>query len=285
MWFLFASLNPLAEGFRSVIVKKTAARVDPIIISWSNNLLPSILFTPFLFFIDLQLNPTALIASTITSAINAVAVIIYIKAISEGDISEVMPMMSITPIILLLTSPLLLGEFPPFVGLLGILSIVLGSYILNIDLRNKDIFAPFKSLVRNKGTRYMLIVSAMWGFSANYDKIAINNSSILQHLIFMNLFIFISLTIYLLIKKKLRWSKIKPVKYNLLAISTFTVGTYVFHMTALSMTFLAYVVAMKRMAGPISVVLGHYFLKEPNIRARLVGSLVMVGGVIMILLA
>jgi drug/metabolite transporter (DMT)-like permease len=285
MWFLFASLNPLAEGFRSVVVKKTAKRVDPIIISWSNNFLPSLIFTPFLFFIDLNLNPTALIASTITSAINAVAVVIYIKAISEGDISEVMPMMSLTPIILLLTSPLLLGEFPPAIGLLGILTIVLGSYILNVDLKNKDLFAPFKALVRNKGTRYMLMVASMWGVSANFDKIAINNSSIMQHIIFMNLFIFISITIYLLIKKQLCWNKVEPVKYNLLAVSAFTAGTYIFHMTALSMTFLAYVVAMKRMSGPISVVLGHFLLKEPNIRARLLGSLIMVGGVILILLA
>lgn len=285
MWLLFASLNPVSEGFRSVVVKKTSAKTAPIIISWGNYILPVILFTPGLFFIELHLNSTALIASFISSFINTIAAVWYIKAISEGDISEVMPMMSFTPLILLITSPIIVGEFPPFLGFVGVLFIVIGSYLININFKKKEFLGPFKALIKNKGTRYMLIVATIWGVSANFDKIAITESSIPQHVIFMNLFIFISLTIYLLWKKRLRWMVIKPVKTNLIAISAFTCCAFIFHMTALSMTYIAYVVALKRMSGPIAVVLGHFFLNEPNIRARLIGSLVMVAGVALIILA
>ena len=124
MWLLFASLNPISEGLRSLVVKKTTCEVNPIIISWANNIVPVLLFTPGLFFIDLELNSTALIASTLTSILNTIATVMYIKAIYESDISEVMPMMAFTPLVLLFTVPVMVGEFPPLVGLTGIIAIV-----------------------------------------------------------------------------------------------------------------------------------------------------------------
>ena len=285
MWLLFASLNPISEGFRSVFVKKASKEVEPIIISWGNYILPVLLFSPGLFFIEFNLNATALTATFISSGVNVIAAVWYMRAISLGDISEVLPMMAFTPLVLLITSPFIVGEFPPLLGLIGIILVIGGSYLLNINIRNRDLLAPFKSLLRNKGTRYMLMVAALWGITANFDKIAITNSSIPQHVIFMNIFIFFTLSIYLVIKKKFVWQKINPVKGKLLAVSAFTSGSFIFHMTALSMTFVAYVVAMKRLSGPISVILGHFFLNEPNIRARLLGSLVMLAGVLLIVLA
>jgi len=56
MWVLFASLNPISEGIRSVFIKKASKEFDSIVISWANNLLPVICFTPMLFFIDLKFN-------------------------------------------------------------------------------------------------------------------------------------------------------------------------------------------------------------------------------------
>jgi uncharacterized membrane protein len=53
-------------------------------------------------------------------------------------------------------------------------------------------------------------------------------------------------------------------------------------MTALSLTLAAYVVAMKRMSGVFSVFLGNIFLKEANLRQRLLGSFVMLLGVLLI---
>ena len=108
------------------------------------------------------------------------------KAIEKSDISKVMPMLSFTPLFLLVTSPVILGETIHLLGILGILFVVIGSYLLNLDLSKNSIFEPFKGLLREKGTRYMLIVSFLWSFSANFDKLSIQNSSILQHIIFVD---------------------------------------------------------------------------------------------------
>jgi drug/metabolite transporter (DMT)-like permease len=41
----------------------------------------------------------------------------------------------------------MVGEFPTFFGLIGILLIVVGSYVLNINQKHKSYFAPFCALL------------------------------------------------------------------------------------------------------------------------------------------
>ncbi|MBZ0200627.1 MAG: EamA family transporter, partial [Ignavibacteriaceae bacterium] len=91
-------------------------------------------------------------------------------------------------------------------------------------------------------------------------------------------------TIVLLFKKKFSAAAIKLEWKNLLLVGLLTSAAFVLHMTALSLTYVAYVVALKRMSGMISVFLGYFFLKEANIRQRLLGSVIMFVGVLLIVL-
>ncbi len=285
MWILFATLNPLAEGFRSVFIKKSSQSVDPLILAWGNYIIPILIFVPLIFFIDLKFNFQFFYAVAGSGIINLTAVILYMKAISEADISQVMPIMSFTPLFLLITSPIMVGEFPNELGLVGVLLVVAGSYLLNLSKKSAGLFAPFKALLKNKGTRYMLIVSFIWSLSANFDKLSIQASSIYQHIIFMNLFIFSGMTIILMTKRKFGKNEIGKNKWHILRISFFTAGAFFFHMNALALTLVAYVVALKRLSGVFSVFLGYFILNEPDLRERLLGAIVMFSGVILIVLS
>ncbi len=283
MWILFATLNPISESFRSLFVKKASKEFDPVIIAWFNNMLPLLVFVPLLFFVPISLNKEYLLSLCVTSSINVAATILYMNAISHGDISKVMPMLSFTPLFLLFIEPMILGEQPHLFGIIGVILIVIGSYLLNLDNKGGTLLTPFKELFRNKGTRLMFFVAVLWSVSANFDKICINHSSVYQHIIFMNLFIFICISIIVLIFKR---DKVPPFKLqttkNLFSVSAFTVGTFIFHMAALSMTYVVYVVAMKRMTGIFSVLVGASFLKEANWKERLLGSSIMFLGVLFI---
>ena len=111
-------------------------------------------------------------------------------------------MLSFTPLFLLIISPIIVGEFPTEKGLIGIVLIVVGSYLLNVNLKEKEILLPLKSLMKNKATRYMLIVAFIWSISANFDKKGIEASSILQYILFINLFVTIGTTIFTISKRK-----------------------------------------------------------------------------------
>ncbi len=284
MWVLYAILNPIADAARNVFSKKASSNIDPLIISWTNNLLPLLFFFPFIFFIDLKFNTEFYEAVIISGLINVTAVILYHRAISKGDISLVVPMISFTPLFLLITSPVIVGEFPDIYGLIGIILIVGGSYLININLKTEGIFSPLKSLLKHKGTRYMFIVSFIWSISANFDKLGIESSSVYQYIFFVNLFVFSGVTIFTIAKGKLNFSSIKLERKNLFFLSLMTVLTYFFHMTALSLTLVAYVVALKRTAGMITVLFGFFFLKEVNLRSRLLGSIIMFIGILFIVI-
>lgn len=284
MWLIFASLNPVAEALRGVFSKRASQRTDPMIISWFNNLIPFIVFSPALFIVELKFSFDFFLAVFISGIINIAAVLLYHKAISKGDISAVVPMVSFTPLFLLIMSPLIIGEFPDTTGVIGIVLIVAGSYLLNINIRKGDVLAPLKSLVKEKGTRYMLIVAVIWSVSANYDKIGIESSSTYQYIFFINFFITTGVTIILLAKKKFSKAEIKLEWKNLTMVGVLTSLAFILHMTALSLTYVAYVVALKRMSGLFSVISGHFFLGEANIRGRLLGSFVMFIGVLFIVL-
>ena len=284
MWVIYAVLNPFIDASRNVFSKKASMNVDSLVVSWINNFIPFLLYLPVLFFIELKFNQQFFIAVLISGTVNTVATILYHRAISKGDISVVVPMLSFTPLFLVFISPLIVGEFPTAKGLIGIILIVVGSYLLNVNLKEKGILFPIKSLMKNKATRYMLIVAFIWSISANFDKKGIEASSILQYILFINLFVTIGTTIFSISKGKFSFQSVWLERKNLFFVGALTSMGYFVHMTAISLTLVSYIIALKRTAGMISVILGYLFLKEQNIKERLLGATIMFIGVLFIVL-
>ncbi len=123
------------------------------------------------------LNTQFAIALLIGGSINAVTTILYIKAIKVSDLSLTVPLVALTPLFMLLTSPLIVGEYPNFFDYIGILLIVTGSYLLNIKEKSQGYLAPFKALLKEPGPKMMLIVAFLWS-------IAIKRTSVLMGVLF-----------------------------------------------------------------------------------------------------
>ena len=285
MWIIFALLNPVSESFKNVFSKKASLNnADPFAISWFNNFIPVLIYTPLFFFIEIKYSIDFFAPLYVSAFINVIAVLLYHRAISKGDISLVIPMLSFSPLFLLVLSPIILDEFPTFYGLIGIILIVIGSYLINIKLAKGGLLAPIKSLFVNKGTRYMLIISFIWSISANFDKLAVNASSPLQYIIFSNIFVFLGINIVIFAKRKQKLIlQAKSNKY-IIIVGVFTDLSFFLHMQALSMTLVAYVIVLKRLSGLITVFFGYFFLGEGDIRDKLIGSIIMFIGVIFIFL-
>lgn len=284
MWLFYALLNPIVDASRNVFSKRASKTIDPLLVTWFNNLIPTLVLSPVLFFVDLTFNDEFITALIISGLSNIATATLYHRAISKGDISEVVPMLSFTPLFLLLSSPFLINEMPDTSGLIGILLITAGSYILNLKDYRRNFLAPFRSLYSNKGTRYMLIVAVIWSISANFDKQGIQASSVWQYVFFINAFVVSGTTILLLAKKKLKISEIRKEKTNLFLVGILTAIGFVVHTFALSLTLVATVIALKRTTGLISVLLGHFFLCEPHLKKRIVGAFIMFIGVVILVL-
>jgi len=284
-WVIFAFLTAIFRSLTDVAGKFSLKNIDEYIVAWSLNFFSLPFLIPLLFFIDIpSVSSGFWIALLISGILNVVAVILYMRAIKLSDLSLSIPMITFTPLFLLITSPIIIGEFPNIYGIFGILLIVFGSYILNIKERKKGLLAPFKALIKNKGPKLMLIVAFIWSITSNFDKIGIQNSSAIFWCVSINIFITIIITPIIFLQSK---NNIKQISNNFKPLFTigFTNAVMILcHMIAISLTLVAYVISIKRASAIISVLLGSIFFKEKNLKSRLLGSLIMIMGVLLITL-
>lgn len=287
MLIFLVLLIPIVDAFGNLFSKQAArSGINSLFISWSNNVLTVLLLSPSIFFVPYNFNSGYFYSLTVTGLINIAATVIIMKAISMGDLSQVIPMLSFTPLFMLISSPLIVGEMPKLTGIAGIILVVAGSYLLNIDFRSKDLLSPFRSLVKNKGTRLMLIVAFLFSITSNFDKLAIKYcNSPIQHAFFLNLFIFTGVTVIVAASGEFHFNRRLNGKMNLVMLSLMNMAGTVFFMVAVSVTYVAYIISLKRTSGMLSVLLGHFILKESGLRERILGSIIMFLGVILILLA
>lgn len=286
LWIVFSFFTALFESLKDVFSKNGLKNIDEYVVSWSLRFFALPFLLPLLFFIEIpSLGNKFWLALLISGSLNVVATILYMKAIKHSDLSITVPMVTFTPLFLLLTSPLIVGEFPTFVGLIGVLLIVFGSYTLNIKERHDGFLAPFRALLKEMGPKLMLLVAIIWSITSNFDKIGVQNSSPIFWAIAVNIFIILIMLPIMLYKSKRAIENIRTNYKLLFPIGLFSALTLIFQMTAISLTLVAYVISIKRTSAIMSVLFGHLIFKEKGIRERLAGAIIMVIGVLFITLS
>jgi uncharacterized membrane protein len=179
-------------------------------------------------------------------------------------------MLSFSPVLLLFTSRVMLGEELPGMGILGVFMVFVGSYILNISRIKAGLLEPIKAIFKERGSVYILIVVLIWSITANLDKMGVSSSSP----IFWSFSMSLGLGVLGLLALKLRISFNFPFLYLSLADTLSTL----FHMIAISLIPVPYVISVKRLSVLFSSLWGIIFLGES---ANLIGILFMIlGGII-----
>ncbi len=294
IWVLFALMAALFASFKDAISKGALKNNDEYAVAWAWWFFAA----PFLIVAILlagmpQIKKGFVEALIVSGTLNTLATILYIKAINISDLSITIPMINFTPVFLLATSPLIIGEFPKPLGIVGILLILTGTYTLNITKKGEGLIAPIKALTKDKGARIMLSVAFIWSITSNFDKMGVVSSSPLFWAASITTFLAVSLSLILILRsithkeEKMKLSSTLSAKnLPILASTGVLLSLAVFsHMTAISMTVVAYVIAIKRTSTALSTLWGYLFFKERNIRERLSGAVIMIIGVVIISLS
>ena len=284
-WVFLALLTALCEALKDVFSKFNLKNTNPYIVALAMRMFALPLLLPLLFFIDIpELGERFFPALLVGGSMNIFITILYLKAIQHSDLSVTVPMVTFSPLFLLITSPIIVGEFPGYYGIAGIVCIVLGSYMLNLQAVRKGFFAPFKALIKDKGPRYMLGVAFLWSITANIDKVGIQNSHPIFWVISISTFLFVGMVpvAYLFARRDLKQLKTKAVA--LFPVGLFTALTLVFQMLAINLALVAYVISIKRTSALMVVVFGWLIFKEKGFTQRIAGAALMLVGVLLITL-
>lgn len=282
--FLLAFGTAISEALKDITSKHNLHHIDEYTAAFSMHLVQSLLLIPIVIYLGWETMSSRFLWALLTSSVLQLGVILlYFKAIKRSEISVTLPLITLTPLFMLITSPIMIGEFPSTLGLVGILLIVAGTYISNISEDPKKIFAPFVSLVKNQGSRYMLLVAFIWSITANIDKIGVEETSPVFWAFSKDFVILFYLIPILLKKSKQPFLQIRNRKWPLLSVGFFKTTSVLAQMFAIQFILVPYVISIKRASAVFIILYAFLFLNErKNFRNRIIGIIVIMVGLYVI---
>jgi drug/metabolite transporter (DMT)-like permease len=296
LWILLAIIGAIANAAFYLVIRNHLATRDPRILIALGFLLSAIVL---LLIAAVQgfpvIGPAYYSAGVISGILNIIGLILVFRAMESSDLSLSMPMLSFTPAFLIGTSFLILHELPSATGIAGIGIIVTGSYVLNISAGQKHFSDPVRSMMQTPGSWYMLIVAFLYAASINYDKISMLNSDPVFGMVFTLLIIsggFILIAVisgknrapYTIGREPLPAFSLIPYLIPASLIGFFATIESVSINLAYTLQIAPYVIAIKRLSIIFMVLYGTIVCAENEIRTRLLGSILMVSGAVIILL-
>jgi len=305
LWVILAVIGAISNSAYYIIIKNHITDRDPRILTALGMLISGVLL---LIISAAQgfpaIGPEYYSAVIISAILNIIGLSLIFQALESSDLSLSMPMLSFTPIFLIGTSYLLLHEVPSAAGALGICIIVSGSYVLNISAEHEYLLDPVKSMVQNRGSWYMLIVAFLFAASINYDKIAMLNSDPVFGMAFTLLIISGAFAGIVTLSNRSAGRSLHlpvdrdpcPSDYQKPAVSLrsyllpaimagiFVTAECISINIAYTLQIAPYVIAIKRLGIIFMVLYGTLICAEGGVRTRLLGSVLMVGGAVIILL-
>jgi len=288
MWLFFASLTAFFEACKDATGKQSLKTLDEYSVLFSFMAIGVVILLPVLWIVGVPtIQPEFWLALLIGGGLNILAFTLYVRALKLAELSLTVPLVTLTPLFLLVTSPILVQEWPTGADGVGVVLLVVGSYVLNLSPgalssgRVQSPLEPLWAMARNPGSRLMLCVAFIWSITSNFDKIGVQGSSPLMWA--MALFSVIAGGMVPFVFFRPGSQGIAPLlgEWRLLGLTgVFNAIAISFQMLALPLAPVAQVIAVKRMSALLSVLFGHFFFREKGFQARLLGAAIMVSGVV-----
>ncbi|MFQ5956346.1 MAG: DMT family transporter [Candidatus Brocadiales bacterium] len=282
-WFYYSELAAFFDASSAALSKKAVERSDVYTVAWVRYgysfpiLMCIIMFTEFP-----PLDSTFFLANAALIPLEVLAIILYTRAIKYSPLSLTLPFLALTPVFLIGTSFLMLGERPDKSGAAGIFLVALGAYLLNVHATKKGMLGPLRAIIAEEGSLFMIAVAFLYSITSNLSKIAVLHSSPIFFAAFHPASMVLALSPILMIISGGGFKKVfsRPVLFTAIGISQ--VLMYITHNLAILLIEVPYMISVKRTSLIFGVLYGWILFKETNVEERLLGSIVMFAGVVLI---
>lgn len=280
-WLVLAFGAAVLFGLSDIVAKYLLKTEDPYLVAFGRMVFAAPFLLPILLFIDIpRMTPIFWKSIMIIAPLEIIAAFSYMKGVQISPISLSVPFMAFTPVFSLFTGFLFLNEAPTAFGILGVVIVVAGAYVLHIKNLRDGFLAPFKAIFREKGSMFVLATALIYAVTAVLGKKALLETSPM----FMAAF-YTPLVAVLTLPVAAGLSKnIKQIEHPglLVLLGILFAASSVFHFLAISQANVAYMISVKRMSIIVSTVVAYFAFKEENLANHLLGALLMVAGVIVI---
>lgn len=285
LWFYYSLVCALSLAILDALCKELLQKEKALLVSlirWGYSL--PFLFLFFLFIKVPALDRTFWLAVIVLVPLEITAVILYMRGIQISPLSLSVPFFALTPVFMIGVAYLILGEIPDRSGAAGILLVALGAYITNIDSLRKGWAGPLRAITRERGVMLIILVAVIYSVTGVLGKVAVLHSSPE----FFGVFYIPLLTLVLFPVSAAREGRGVLRIFNnfprFLLLGFFSALMVITHFLAVRLVDVASMISVKRLSLVFSVILGRVFFHEEYFTQRLVGSLIMLLGVVLIIL-
>jgi len=287
MWALYALTAALLTSFLPIINKHILKTADIAVVAWVPNALSLPVLLAFtLALIDWPSIDWPFLLAVLASGIfNLVATLASTRALQLADASVATPFLSFNPVFTLLLSSFTLREIPSVRGVAGVMLIVLGAYLFQVNEVGKGMLAPLSALARQPGVLLAIGASFVWGLTPIFEKLAIQHTTPENPL--MVAFVTTLFTVVLLTPALWRRAgdSLEQLRRHrrLFGVAGLISGIApLFGFSAIALGYVGYVTALFKLGAILTVVWGALLLKEHGLRERLPATAVMVTGGLLI---
>ncbi len=285
LWIFLAAAGATVNAAYYIVTKRLLHTIDRNVLAAGGFFVTGV----FLFILALirgipPLGNELFIAIAATSVLNIIATTLVFRALAITDISLAIPMLSFTPIFLILTS-------------------------FNLSSPHTSFLDPFREILKDRGSASMLIVAFIYAIALNFDKKVVLNSdpvfgSALVYLV-------IGISFFVIGQASVQHDRtvqnrtslpanqlpatpvqqpwlMEPYFSGVLAFATIGILLAIESVTinyAFMMQIVPYVIAIKRMSIILTVLYGTIVAREGEALLRLTGAGLMVAGAVLIILA
>lgn len=298
-WITLAVISALFSAAAAILQKKVLFDMDPLKFALINSLFALALSTPFFVMINYAaLRADSVAVLLLKSILNGMAFLYVMKSLKSMELSGALPLLAITPGFVAIFAFIFLGEKLGGFEAGGLLCLLAGTYILEMQVKEKKLLDPFKVFVKSEKHHFILAALALFTVSAVLDKfllkqhkLPVNAFLAFQHLFFALLF----LAVYYIREIKRNKKGETPdfsifnhgiTKKILLFCFVIAVITLGYRYTQIEATRLAasvaLVLAIKRLSVFFATIIGGKIFHESNLLKKAIATAVIVAGIFLL---
>jgi drug/metabolite transporter (DMT)-like permease len=261
---------------------------DKLAFTWWMLTASAIIGLPLIFFVG-QPQPIGWLLIIVSGLIEAVYFITLTRAYSLGDLSQVYPVArGSAPLFVLLWALIFLGERPTPIGVIGILTVVIGLYLVNLPSL-ADWKRPLLGM-RSAAARWALLTGLLISIYSSIDKVGMRYVDPLPYLYLFLVVAWLALSAQWLhpdrrsaLRAELRVDR-RKVLLSAAAVALLGGGAYALVLAALRLSPVSYVSPVRELSVVVGAWIGVRVLGEPGGRLRIVAALLVALGIMIIAL-
>ena len=289
-WYLLALSSALLSAFAAIMQKKVLGKISALNFTVIVSIFIALFSTILIGKVDLSAAASySVLVLFGKSIINATAFLCIMIALKNLEISRTLPILAASPMTVALLAFLFLGESLSLTEVLGMMLIVAGTYILELK-KSENISAPFRVFIDSKYHRIILIALGLMTISSVIDKLLLTSFKLppVTFLVLQNYFFLIIFLLYRILTglKNNNEKLFNGVSKNILLIIIFiafaTIGYRWTQIEATKLGPVGLVIAVKRLSVLFAVVIGAKLFKEENYLKKVIATIFIVGGALLI---